>query len=134
MSKLTDIKFMATTDNVDIDAESIGVHTLNSFDNRGLCIQIRHNGNKKLFALANEMARIIERALNSPVSSIAASLQSLAEDFQSQIKSLREDCEGSWDTQDVGNWEASLENLMEVAKELGVQITNEYVVEEEEHD
>ncbi|HEY0749559.1 MAG TPA: hypothetical protein VGD26_00310 [Chitinophagaceae bacterium] len=58
------MKFYKSTDTVDIAAKSIGIHTMESFDNRGLCIQIRHNGDKRLFDLANEIAEKIVKALN----------------------------------------------------------------------
>jgi hypothetical protein len=60
----TKIKFLATTDTVDIAAKSVGIHTMNGLDNRGLCIQIRHNGDKELFEKANKIAEIITKVLN----------------------------------------------------------------------
>jgi len=58
------LKFYGNTDTVDIDAKSLGIHCMPGFDNRGLSIMIRHNGDKKLFELANEMSKIIVEALN----------------------------------------------------------------------
>jgi len=58
------IHFISNTDNVDIDAKSIGVHPSPGFKDRGLCIQIRHNRNKELFNLANKVDKIIVKALN----------------------------------------------------------------------
>jgi len=58
------IHFSSNTDTVDIDAKSLGVHPMPGFNNRGLCIQIRHNRNKELFDIANKMAKIIQKALN----------------------------------------------------------------------
>lgn len=58
------MKFYKSTDSVDIAAKSIGIHTT-GLDDRGLCIQIRHNGNKELFEQANKMAQIIVDALNA---------------------------------------------------------------------
>lgn len=58
------MKFYKNTDSVDIAAKSIGVHCGENLDNRGLCIQIRHNGNKELFEKACKMAEVIVKALN----------------------------------------------------------------------
>jgi len=58
------MKFIKSTDNVDIAAKSIGIHTMEGLDNRGLHIQIRHNGDKELFEKACKMAEIIVKALN----------------------------------------------------------------------
>lgn len=58
------MKFYKSTDSVDIAAKSIGVKSMQSFDDRGLCIQIRHNGDKELFEKANTMAEIIVQVLN----------------------------------------------------------------------
>jgi hypothetical protein len=71
MSKRKDgaIRIQANTDNRDIEAQSLGldcwivgdsVNTLNA--NRGLHIQIRHNGNPEVFEVANRVSRLIARA------------------------------------------------------------------------
>jgi hypothetical protein len=62
--RLKDLRFYNNTDTVDIVAKSIGISSSGSFDDRGLKIQIRHNGDKELFRLANEMAQKIVKALN----------------------------------------------------------------------
>lgn len=58
------MKFYNNTDTVDIAAKSLGISTDQSLDDRGLKIQIRHNGNKELFEKACRMAQIITEALN----------------------------------------------------------------------
>lgn len=59
-------QFYPTTDTRDIEMKSIGVHNY-GYDNRGLSIQIRHNGEKDLFNTANIMSRIIAKALNDAI-------------------------------------------------------------------
>lgn len=55
--------WLKNTDTVDIDAKCLGVTTL-GYENRGLHIQIRHNGDKRLFEAACKIANVIEKALN----------------------------------------------------------------------
>jgi hypothetical protein len=58
------MKFIKNTDTIDINAKSLGVHPLDGFNDRGLCIQIRHNGDPGLFRLANKISEVIVEALN----------------------------------------------------------------------
>ncbi len=58
------MKFVKCTDNVDIEADSLGISPMKGLENRGLCIQIRHNGDKELFEKACKMVEIIVHALN----------------------------------------------------------------------
>lgn len=58
------MRWYPNTDTVDISARSIGIHLLNGPDNRGLCIQIRHNGERDLLKKATEMANLITALLN----------------------------------------------------------------------
>ena len=63
-------KWMVNTDTVDIDAKSIGIKCFDAsddteiLDNRGLSIQIRHNGRYATGLYATRMAEIIANALN----------------------------------------------------------------------
>lgn len=52
------------TDTVDIDARSIGVHNTHGHANRGLSIQIKHNGDRRLLKKADELANLIANFLN----------------------------------------------------------------------
>lgn len=61
------MKFYKNTDTVDIDAKSLGVSAYSrelDLKDRGLCIQIRHNGDKELFEKACRMVEVITKALN----------------------------------------------------------------------
>ena len=59
------LKFYVSSDNVDMQAKSIGLFASNTGrDNRALCIQIKHNGDEMLYSVANKMARVIAKALN----------------------------------------------------------------------
>lgn len=55
-------KLAKNTDSVDIDDKSLGISAYGEGDlnnNRGLKIQIRHNGDKATFERANELSRLI---------------------------------------------------------------------------
>jgi hypothetical protein len=56
------MKFFQNTDTVDIAAKSVGISCNQMLDDRGLHIQIKHNGTH--FKIANKMAKIIVDALN----------------------------------------------------------------------
>lgn len=66
---MSKIRIQKNTDNVDIEQKSVGLdcwiegdsqNLLNT--NRGLHIQIRHNGNKDTFEAANDVAKLIANA------------------------------------------------------------------------
>jgi len=58
------MRFYNNTDAVDIDNKSLGVSNDLSLDNRGLNINIKHNGNREQFELACKIQAIIVKALN----------------------------------------------------------------------
>lgn len=64
MSKRFKLEFYNNTDTVDIDAKCLGISSNASINDSGLNIQIRHNGSKYLFNLANKMSKVIIDALN----------------------------------------------------------------------
>ena len=58
------MRWYQSTDNIDISAHSIGIHNTRMLPERGLHIQIRHNGDVELFIRANELAELIAAFLN----------------------------------------------------------------------
>lgn len=72
--KHTPIKLTSNTDSIDIDQKSLGLDvTPNDYsDNRGLHIQIRHNGTKGTFNAAVHLKDHIVKAVNLHEELIAA--------------------------------------------------------------
>lgn len=66
--KLSEKKFLANTDNVDIRDKSIGI-TIFGYKDRGLNVQIKHNKDRLLAMTANKMSEIIRKALNQALES-----------------------------------------------------------------
>lgn len=52
-------------------------------------------------------------------------LQTLLTDCESQELSLRQTLDISWDAYDIGNWAAMVQSILEIAKELNIELTVE---------
>lgn len=52
-------------------------------------------------------------------------LQTLLTDCEAQELSLRQTLDISWDAYDIGNWASMVQSILEIAKELNIELTVE---------
>ncbi|MEN9449727.1 MAG: hypothetical protein RJA83_341 [Pseudomonadota bacterium] len=58
-------------------------------------------------------------------------LQSLLTDCESQELSLRQTQDISWDAYDIGNWASMVQSILEIAKELNIELAVEEYQDEQ---